>query len=310
MSEELTEAVKQHINEPLEDRRWLLQWLEARRYYRWQEALDLFESLIGISQEIGELHKKKISKTLLSTNKAKFAALVSIHVRACRISNEILTLLEAGYPDGAFARWRTLNELAVVSFFLSANNDTISERYLEHEIMLKCKLAREYQVAHLRLNYPPIDQKELDKLKNERDRLLKKYSKEFKEDWGWIPRSILPNPSFRALSEHVKLDHLQPFFRWSSAAVHGLSRGLDSLGLMADKQHETLLCGPSNYGLADPLQNGSISLQQITVCLLTLQPDFESLMNLYVMDNFVEEIGEKAVAIQKTIEKEEASKPK
>jgi len=88
--------------------------------------------------------------------------------------------------------------------------------------------------------------------------------------------------------------------------VHGLSRGFCSLGLTADSQDDTLLCGPSNYGLADPLQNASISLHQITFCLLDLQPDFESLMESLVIDSFVEEIGAKAVAVQKGIENEEA----
>lgn len=115
----------------------------------------------------------------------------------------------------------------------------------------------------------------------------------------------MPNKNVRALAELVKLDHQQPFFRWSSAAVHGLSRGFNSLGLTADSQDETLLCGPSNYGLADPLQDASISLHQITFCLLDLQPGFESLMESFVIDSFVKEIGVKAVAVQKGIENEE-----
>jgi hypothetical protein len=308
ISGNIAESIKQNINQPLRERRQLFQELEVRRYERWQEPLDLFESLIRISEEVGERHKKKLDQSLLKTNKAKFTALVRIHVRACRTSNEILTLLKAGYPDGANARWRTLNELAVVSFFLSGKDDSVSERYLEHEIVLRYKQAREYQESHLKLKYPPIDKKELENLKNEQDRLCKKYGNEFKTDWGWIPSGILPNQNFRALAERVKLNHLQPFFRLSSAAVHGLSRGFYSLGLTTDSQGETLLCGPSNYGLADPLQLASISLHQITVCLLTLQGGFESSMLLLVMDSFVKEMGAKAAAIQKAIENEEASK--
>ena len=120
----------------------------------------------------------------------------------------------------------------------------------------------------------------------------------------------MAKPDLTKLAKHVGLGHLQPFFRLSSAAVHGLSRGFDSLGLIPDLQNKTLLCGPSNYGLADPLQLASLSLHQITVCLLTLQPDFESLVELLVMHSFVKEIGVKAADIQKTIEKEEASKSK
>jgi hypothetical protein len=72
-----------------------------------------------------------------------------------------------------------------------------------------------------------------------------------------------------------------------------------------DKLH---LVGPSNYGLADPIQNTAISLLHVTVCLLCIEPDFEGIMQLLVMDNYVNEIGPKAVKIQQTIEKEESSK--
>jgi len=41
------------------------------------------------------------------------------------------------------------------------------------------------------------------------------------------------------------------------------------------------------------------------VCLLTLQPGFKSLLELYVMDSFVKDIGQKAVAVQKAIEKDQ-----
>jgi len=306
ISEKIAERVKQSIDRPLKDRGQLFQELEARRYARWREPLDLFESLIGISLEVGEQHYNKLKQSVPNSNKAKFTALVQIHARACLISNEILELLKAGYPDGAFARCRTMIELAVVAFFLKDNEDPVSQRYLEHEIVLRYKQAKEFQDAHLKLGYPPIDEKVLEKLKNEQDRLCKKYDDDFKKDWGWIPSNILANKNFRALEEAVNLDHLQPFFRLSSAAVHGLSRGFYSLGLTADSQDKILLAGPSNYGLADPLQNAAISLLQVTVCLLTLEPDFESLMKSLVMDSFVKQMIVKAVDIQKTIEKEEA----
>ncbi len=159
ISEKIAERVKQNIDLPLKDRRQRFHELEARRYARWREPLDFFESLIGISLEVGERHYNKLKQSVLDINKAKFTALVQIHARACRVSYEILELLKAGYPDGAFARWRTMNELAVVAFFLKANEDPVSQRYLEHEIVLRYKQAKEYQDAHLKLGYPPIDEK-------------------------------------------------------------------------------------------------------------------------------------------------------
>ena len=38
-----------------------------------------------------------------------------LHARACQIAREVLTLLYAGFAEGAMARWRALHELAVLS---------------------------------------------------------------------------------------------------------------------------------------------------------------------------------------------------
>jgi hypothetical protein len=91
----------------------------------------------------------------------------------------------------------------------------------------------------------------------------------------------------------------------SSAHVHGSSRGLYSLGLRKDFQNKILSVGASNYGLADPLQNAAISLMHVTNCLLTFDPDFESLTIMRINQYFIEEIGIKAVKVQKGIEKSE-----
>ena len=86
-------------------------------YELWKEPLDLLECLIRISFESIEKHVNKLSKDKKENN-FKLTALVNAHARALQISNEILVLLKAGYPDGANARWRSLYELAVISFFL------------------------------------------------------------------------------------------------------------------------------------------------------------------------------------------------
>jgi len=71
-------------------------------------------------------------------------------------------------------------------------------------------------------------------------------------------------------------------------------------------QDRLLLAGASHYGLADPIQNVSISLLHISICLLRLDPDFESIVQMQVMSNYVQEICPIAVEVQKQIENEES----
>ena len=281
---------------------------ENRLYKRWKESLDLLECLITVSLKSGEEHKNKLSKTTNSTNSFKREALIKIHARALQISNEILVLLKSGYTDGANARWRNLYELAVIAFFLLDNSNDVSKRYLEHEVVRRFKEAKDYRAYYKKLGYPPIERKEFNRIKKEKERLCRKYNDRFQDDYGWIPSSILSDRNHRALAKHIKLDKLHPFYNLSCDSVHGGSKGFYRLGLMDTYQDKVLLVGPSNYGLADPMQNTAISLLQITICLLNLEPDCESIIQIQVMNNYVNEIGPKAAKIQKEIEKEEESR--
>lgn len=294
ISEIAMESLKKSTEENLKEHREDRKGFEERLYEWWKEPLDLLECLILISIESGQLHQSKLILGVNELDKCKFWALIQIHARACQISNEILILSKAGCADGANARWRTLYELAVISSFPLDNDGEVSKRYLGHETVRKFKDAKDYRDYCEQLEFSPIEEKEFEELKKEKERLCKKYYAGFNKDWGWIPSS-LSDQNFRALVKRVGLGYLLPFYNLSAATIHGLSRGLYRLGQTHDSQNEFLLCGSTNYGLADPLQNTSISLYQITICLLNLNPDFESLFQMHVMDSFVGEIGYKAV---------------
>lgn len=303
-SEALTADLIKDRHAFLSDQRKLQKGFETRLYERWKDPLDLFECLIQISLESGEKRKKKLNNKKNNKNNSKYDALIKLHARALHISNEIAILLKSGYADGANARWRSLHELAVISFFLCENNNDASKRYLEHSVIRALKEAKDYRTYYKKLGYPPIKRKELLMLEKEAERLCKKYSDRFQDDYGWIPSSILKERNFKALAQSVKLDKLRPYYNLACDSSHGGSKGFYRLGLMDDSQDKIFLVGSSNYGLASPLQNSAISLLHVSSCLLTLEPDFESIIQIYVMDNFMNEICDKAVEVQNKIEKE------
>jgi hypothetical protein len=308
ISKPMAKRLMEGAKEMLAAEREYQEGFEARLYKRWEEPLDLLECLIGLSMVYGQSHRDKLAKLLNETNSAKFAALVKIHQRALQVSNEILVLLKAGYADGANARWRTLCELGVISFFLRDSDNQVSQRYLDHQAVRRYKDAIAYQAYCEELGEQPFEKEEFEKIEKEKENVCSKYADGFADrDWDWIPTSILQNQWFKALAEHVELGRWLPYYNLASAASHGLSRGFYRLGLPVESQ-DTPLCRGSNLGLADPLQNTAIFLYDVTACLLTLEADFESLLEPYVMDSFVKDIGEKAVAVQKAIEQEESSK--
>jgi len=305
-SKMVTKTLKKNAEEMLLEQSAYQNGFEERLYALWKGALDLLECLIRISLEAGQAHKNKLDKAVEETNKYKFAALVQIHARALQVSNEILVLLKAGFAEGALARWRTLYELAVVSYFLKDNDDGFSVRYMVYRIVRISKDADDYQRYYKRLNYPPIADEEFRKIKEREEELFEEYGGNSDEnfDWDWARSEDLPNPYFRAIAKCVGLDHLLPFYNLASAAAHGLSRGFYRLGLAPDLQNAVLLCGASVYGLADPLQLTAICLNHVTLCLLNLQLDTESLLVKNILGDFVKETEDAVVLIQKGMENE------
>jgi len=216
LSHEFFKSLNENSKKMLNDQRKYQKSFEKRLYERWKIPLNLLECLIRISLEAGEEHTNKLRKTTDSTNNFKQEALIKIHARALQISNEILVLLKSGYADGANARWRSLHELAVISFFLLHNNNNVAKRYLEHEIIKTFKEAKDYRAYYKKLRYPPMEIKEFNKIRKEKEEICKKYNDRYQDDYGWIPSSLLKDRNFKALEKLVKLDKLRPFYNFSS----------------------------------------------------------------------------------------------
>ncbi len=307
-SEIVRKSLNKNSKQMLDYQRKYQKRFESRLYQRWEKPIDLLECLIKISLESGEGHSNKLAKTTDNTNNFKRAALINIHARALHIANEILILLKTGYADGANARWRSLRELAVISFFLSKENNEISERYLDYANVRAYKEAKDYRTHYKKLGYKALDLRIVRKLERKVNALDQRYGDDFGKtsgDYNWIPRSILNNRNFTELEKHVKVSHLHPFYNLSCDSIHGGSKGFYRLGLMDKSQNKILLVGPSNYGLADPLQNTAISILHVNVSLLTIDPDFESILQLQVMNSYIQEIKFESVKIQKQIEEDE-----
>jgi hypothetical protein len=73
------------------------------------------------------------------------------------------------------------------------------------------------------------------------------------------------------------LPHLRPYYQLASHNVHAKAKGIyHRLGLLGD--HEILLPGSSNSGLAYPGQNTALFICQVTTVLGLLHPTFETTM--------------------------------
>jgi hypothetical protein len=277
---------------------------EKRLYERWQTALALYEMMIDFSIELGEKQKNRFSnKDGLITN-LKHIALLKIHSRSILISKEVLVLLKSGFVDGAHARWRTLHELAVISFFLQSNEEYVSERYLDHGYMRMIKETKDFNTFSDRTGYEKYTENELKLFERKKEDLIKKHGKDFDDsDLGWIPISILKNRKFRELEKYTKIDHLRPYYNWSSSAIHGGANAFDYLGISEHIRDKLFFIGPSNFGLTDPIHGSALSLMHTTMNLLEVKDYSEKTKYMHLLLRFSDDIGDKALEISNKYEK-------
>ena len=266
---------------------------ENRLRKHWKKPLDLLNLFIELAREAGTDFNSEFRNEAVKSGDAVFEALTRLHARACQISSAILTLLQSGYADDAHARWRSLHEISVVSYFIQKNGQEVAQRYLLHEVIQQFRLAESYQKHHKRIEHEPISEEEFDTLKSKRDQLVGKFGKNFEEEYGWAASALKPErPSIRAIEAHVKLDHMRPYYKMASDNEHPNSHGIHFRLGLSQWNRDVLLAGPSNMGLADPGHSTAISLNNVTTALLATRSSLDCLVVMEILGILTDEIGE------------------
>lgn len=264
----------------------------------WSEPLWRLEMLIAIAREAGQEAYGDLSSEYLSSYPCMSEIMVRLQARSCQVASEILTLLRAGYSDGAMARWRTLHEIAVTACLIGETGEDTAERYKLHEAMEARRAARDYTDCCERLDYEPLSAGELHEAETRWSELTERYGRPFRESYGWAAEILQTrNPTFRDIERHASLGHLRAHFRMASHNVHANPKGVFfKLGLLDND--DFLLTGPTRVGLADPGQVTAISLVQACSSLLNLRPSMDELVTMKLMLVLSNEVEESFANVQ------------
>jgi hypothetical protein len=280
-------------------------------YGRWKIPLESLRMLVTMSREIGDSVNREIRQSPdAARQRHSVDVLARSHARGCQIAEEILTLLEAGFADGAMARWRTIHEIAVMASFIAAHGEELAERYVLHTAVESKRAADEYQKCQPRLGYEPLPVKEIETVQKAYEAAISKYGPDFaKGDYGWAGHHLSKTkPTFRDIEAAVNIDHFRAHYRLASYNVHANPKGVFfKLGMLAESQ--VLLAGPSNAGLADPGHGAAISLSRVTAALVELQqpPTLDNNVVLLMMVQLVDEIGESFGQAHERLEADETA---
>jgi len=309
-AELILKYLESNLEHIVDKRRIDARHFEERLLQRWKKPIDLLEVFIQMCYEAGKEFNNEYRSTAAKTHDYVFDVLTKLHARGCQISYEILSLLKAGLADGAYARWRTLHEIAAIAYFIEVQGQEVAKRYLKYETVETYRESLEYQEHCRELGYEPPTEKELVATKARYNDVLKTYGTDFGKPYGWIPESALKRRTFAQIEKAVRLDKLRPYYLMACHNVHSGPKGIKfRLGLLkGGPQESMLLAGPSNYGLADPGQAATISLNQITTCLLSTRTTLERLSIMKAMQKLVEQINPAFAEVQLQMEKEEDSR--
>jgi len=288
---------KQH--EFVEDIHSELAGFHRRLFETWQAPLTRLDSLIAMCMEVGSEINAEYRSSGKYAKSVRRNITIKLHTRAVQIGNEISCLLKGGYADGAMARWRSLHEATVTLALLSRHDDTLSSRFVDFQAVVRLKAATEYNEHHSVLGFEAFDQAELAKFQIERDAMLAKYGQQFASENGWaIDLLKQKRVTFKDIEKFVDMNYLRPQYAFASKNIHS---GVDSIGYklaLSMSNQETLLAGPSNEGLIDPIQCTSYSLIIATGELIDTAPDDERAIMERVLWHWHDRLKAELIAAQ------------
>lgn len=275
---------------------------------RWGEALDFLGMLLTSSRELGEEKHRKRQRSRAKRNLHRIDVLLRLHARACQVTGEIMTLMEAGYADGAMARWRTLHEICTVATLIAEHDDELAERYMAHDVVESKRALEVFMRTYKDLGCRPPAKRDARRTENLYHSVLATYGTNFGSQYGWVAKHLrLKKPNFSDLEKAAQRSQMRSHYKMACHNVHAGIKGItDQLGVLPDSP--VILAGASNVGLDEPGQNAAITLTQVTFTLIEPRSKFDDVVMLRVLADLQNKAAKAFVRAGRQLEREEAKR--
>lgn len=280
-----------------------LRGFDSRMRLHWGRALDLMFVVANSSLELAEDFRTNCEP---SPTETLYSVLTGLFARACRVAMEVHHLLTGGFPLAAYARARTLHEIAVVAQVLSKfhgqpGSEDLADRFVLHSLILEYKDNLAYKTTFNDNSPETLD--EIAAGAATQKSLCHRFGVEYKEPQGWaFNLTHNPRAGIVDLEKLTDLTIYRPHYKAMSHEVHADSASwrlnrVERNGAM----HQ--LCGRTNIMLEDPafLAMGSLKDVADTV-MLSRYGSITKNRSLWVLEEFIAmandalEEGSKSVA--------------
>ncbi|WP_346889383.1 DUF5677 domain-containing protein [Clostridium sp. UBA1056] len=209
-------------------------------------VLQSAESYVKYVNELGEDLKCKKAYT--------FNAMLYIHGRALQEYLEIITLMKNGFADGAYARWRSMYELTVISSFITEYGEEVARAYIEaYDTENRYEWARSSGIFSI----------------------SKKYI------------------SFNDIQKSCNINTVvwRKQYDLANKIIHASSQGTFSrLGNMGS--NNVIAVGRSDYGITTPGEHSAISLAQITTMFYGIFPYGDGVVAMKYINGWIDVVRE------------------
>lgn len=210
------------------------QFMEHNREI-WGNGFVASETMYLIALEAGsdiKAYTRTLPEEQYRDKMYRYYVLGELYGRACQQYLEIIYLVKGGFADGAYARWRSLYELSVISEFIKKNSEKVAKAYVDN-------LDGERGYPNWTKTSPGI---------------AKKLKKENRENVNFSDIKSKCSMATKAWNNQYKL---------ANKVVHATPQGtFDRLGVPSGPRDFTPV-GHSDYGLAPPAVNAALSLSSI-----------------------------------------------
>lgn len=293
------------MDEALNEERQSLYGFESRLLERYRAPINLFKFHNLLHREGGDFFINQYQRNHSIEDDYVFQALTKLHPRAISIAEEILRLIEAGYADGALARWRSIHEIACTAQFIQQNRQDTAQRFLDYRVVDDYHEMKALQKHHKKLNMKPLNEEKMKNLEKLHKEALEKYGNDFNRPHGWAHPDLDGYVSFKSIEEEAGLSHFRPIYKWASDQIHSDTKGAThSLSTMLTDE-AAVTSGPSNIGFTDPAQYTAMALVEVTDALLQLDFRPEHRLAILTITAIQNEIPEAFHQVEKQIERDE-----
>lgn len=302
MSKSLLRGLRKTWPQTLAGLRAEIDYSRQRLRAHWAPAFDQLAVHIAVAAEIRDMLSQLLSRRKKSANLVR--ALLLLHARACSTAHEVHALLEAGFPDGALARWRTIHEAGAIAAFLKAHGDTVAERYLLHQDVETLRALKKYNELAPLHGWAAMSQRDVKHLERRVARLVARFGGGFARHYGWASEALgNKRTTFADIEKAAELTYARPHYQMASGVVHvGPEEMILKAGLVADSEL-IVLPGISEAGLDVAGRVTAHSIGMMTIDLLMLYVTLDALVWMEVMLGMTLETGKAFEKCQRYVER-------